>query len=79
MIADIQNIETQGALPRARLVMFKRIVPSFRKRFARLFWPAGRGIVRRDGMLYLLNLKRENWYDRFLHRIGDDHYFARAA
>jgi hypothetical protein len=35
--------------------------------------------VRRDGMLYLLNLKRENWYDRFLHRIGDDHYFARAA
>ena len=46
--------------------MFKRIVPSFRKRFARLFWPDGRGIVRRDGILYLLNLQRENWYDKHI-------------
>jgi FkbM family methyltransferase len=36
--------------------------PRFRyrieKRIARLTWPEGRGIVRRDGILYLLNLKR---------------------
>jgi hypothetical protein len=35
--------------------MLKRPAPSIRKRMARIFWPNGRGIVRRDGVLYLLN------------------------
>jgi FkbM family methyltransferase len=43
--------------------MLKRLAPSIRKRMARLLWPNGRGIVRRDGVLYLLNLQSQNWYD----------------
>jgi FkbM family methyltransferase len=46
--------------------MLKRLAPSIRKRMARLLWPDGRGVVRRDGVLYLLNLKPENWYDKHL-------------
>jgi FkbM family methyltransferase len=37
--------------------MLKRLRPSIRKRIAHLMWPGGYGIVRRDGVLYLLNLK----------------------
>src|SRR5271154_1046485 len=44
--------------------MLKRLAPSIRKRLARLLWPEGRGIVRRDGVLYLLHLQKENWYDK---------------
>ncbi len=44
--------------------MLKRLIPSLRKHFARLAWPDGRGVVRRDGILYLLNLQSGNWYDK---------------
>jgi FkbM family methyltransferase len=44
--------------------MLKRLLPSLRKRLATLTWPEGRGIVRRDGVLYLLNLNSRNWYDK---------------
>jgi hypothetical protein len=48
--------------------MLKRLAPTIRKRMARLLWPNGRGIVRRDGVLYLLNLQSEseNWYDKHI-------------
>lgn len=46
--------------------MLKRLAPSIRKRIAHLTWPNGRGIVRRDGVLYLLNLQSENWYDKHI-------------
>jgi hypothetical protein len=35
----------------------QRLVPNVRKRTARLLWPNGRGVVRRDGVLFLLDLK----------------------
>jgi FkbM family methyltransferase len=44
--------------------MLKRLAPTIRKRIAYLTWPNGRGIVRRDGVPYLLNLQSQNWYDK---------------
>jgi FkbM family methyltransferase len=44
--------------------MLKRLAPTIRKRIAHLTWPNGRGIVRRDGVLYRLNLQSQNWYDK---------------
>ena len=46
--------------------MLKRLAPSIRKRMARVLWPDGRGVVRRHGVLYLLNVKPENWYDKHI-------------
>jgi choline dehydrogenase-like flavoprotein len=34
------------------LDMLKRLAPSIRKRMARLLWPNGRGVVRRDWVLF---------------------------
>jgi FkbM family methyltransferase len=36
----------------------------------RFLWPSGRGIVRRDGVLYLLHLNHENWYDKHILQWG---------
>jgi FkbM family methyltransferase len=47
-----------------KMPVLKRIVPSLRKHYARLMWPKGRGVVRREGVLYLLNLGSENWVDK---------------
>jgi FkbM family methyltransferase len=44
--------------------MLKRLAPAIRERIAHLTWPNGRGIVERDGVLYLLNLQSGNWYDK---------------
>jgi FkbM family methyltransferase len=44
--------------------MLKRLAPAIRKRIAHLTWPKGRGIAHRDGVLYLLNLHSQNWYDK---------------
>jgi FkbM family methyltransferase len=44
--------------------MLKRLVPSIKKRIANFAWPNGRGIVRREGVLYLLNLQSGHWYDK---------------
>lgn len=46
--------------------MLKRLVPSIRKRTARLLWPDGRGIVRREGVLYLVNANSRNYYDKHI-------------
>ena len=52
--------------------MLKRLAPSIRKHIARLTWPKARGIVERDGVLYLLNLNHqpENWYDKHILQWG---------
>jgi FkbM family methyltransferase len=44
------------------LPLLKRLVPSFRRRAARLLWRDGFGVVRRDGALFLLDLR--NWADQ---------------
>jgi FkbM family methyltransferase len=44
--------------------MLKRFVPSIRKRLAHLTWPNGRGVICRDGVLYLINMKSGNWVDK---------------
>jgi FkbM family methyltransferase len=47
--------------------MLKRLAPSIRKRLTRLLWlPSGQGVVRRDGILYLLNLEKSHWYDKHI-------------
>jgi len=50
--------------------MLKRLLPSLRKRTARLFWAAGRGIVSRDGVLYLVNATSSNHYDKHILQRG---------
>jgi hypothetical protein len=35
-------------------------------------WPNGRGIVRRDGVLYFVNLQSRNWYDKHIVQLGAD-------
>ena len=48
--------------------MLKRLAPRIRKHIARLIWPKARGIVERDGVLYLLHLNHqpENWNDKHI-------------
>jgi len=41
-----------------------RLIKSFRKRLAWLLWPTGHGVVRRDGALFLVNLR--NWAEKTL-------------
>lgn len=41
-----------------------RLVRSFRKRLAWAFWPTGYGVVRRDGALFMINLR--NWAEKTL-------------
>lgn len=41
-----------------------RLIRSFRKRFAWLLWPTGYGVVRREGALFLVNLR--NWAEKTL-------------
>jgi FkbM family methyltransferase len=50
--------------------MLNRAISSIRKRKARLSWPNGRGIVRRDGVLYLINLNSGIWYDKQILQLG---------
>ncbi|MGA8494300.1 MAG: FkbM family methyltransferase [Xanthobacteraceae bacterium] len=58
--------------------MLKRLAPSIRRRIARLLWPNGRGIVRRDGVLYFVNLQSRNWYDKHIVQLGADEPEQRA-
>lgn len=58
--------------------MLKRLVPAIRKRIAWLTWPNGRGVVRRDGVLYLVNLQSRNWYDKQLLYWGPPEIAQRA-
>jgi hypothetical protein len=53
--------------------MFKRILPSLRKRTAVLFWAAGRGIVSRNGVLYLINATSGSHYDKHVLQRGTQH------
>jgi FkbM family methyltransferase len=50
--------------------MLKRVVPSIRKRIARFMWPSGRGIVRRDGVFYLVDVNSRNYYDKYILHSG---------
>jgi FkbM family methyltransferase len=53
----------------ARLTRYRRkLAASIRKRTARLLWPDGHGVVRRDGALFLLDLN--NWYDKVILKWG---------
>jgi FkbM family methyltransferase len=53
--------------------MLNKLVPSLRKsvrkRMARLLWPSGHGVVRRDGVLYLLDLQNHK-YDKYILQWG---------
>lgn len=40
------------------------LIRSFRKRLAWILWPTGHGVVRRDGALFLVNLR--NWAEKTL-------------
>lgn len=53
--------------------MFKRILPSVRKRAARLLWAAGRGVVSRDGAFYLINATSRSHYDKHILQRGTQH------
>lgn len=49
-----------------KIPIINRLVPSVRKRVARVFWPGGWGLVRRDGVLYLINAHSRTNYDKYL-------------
>jgi FkbM family methyltransferase len=50
--------------------ILKRLIPSLKKRAVKLVWPGGQGVVRREGALFLLNLKYT--CDRFILTDGVD-------
>jgi FkbM family methyltransferase len=52
-------------MPLTQLPILKRLIPSLRKRISRhSSWPGGNGVVRRNGALFLVNMR--NAFDRVL-------------
>ena len=53
------------AMPFTQLPILKRLIPSLRKRISQhSSWPGGNGVVRRNGALFLVNMR--NGFDRIL-------------